>query len=76
VKTVSQVKHIPGIINPSKLFTKEIKDDAHFRRLRDLFMVSKSNFMKFGHSVPPHLTSKSLLPYYDLHSQASPESFA
>ena len=34
------VRHIPGVIKPSDLFTKEMKDDAHFRRLRDSQMVS------------------------------------
>jgi hypothetical protein len=70
------VKHIPGVINASDLFTKEIKDDAHFRRCRDSFMVSRSNFQQFGHCVPAHLTSKALLPYYNLHSKVSPETFA
>jgi hypothetical protein len=70
------VKHIPGVINAGNLFSKEIKDDAHFRRCRDTFMVSRSNFMKFGHCVSAHLTSKALLPYYSLHSKVSPETFA
>jgi hypothetical protein len=34
------VKHIPGVINAGNLFSKEIKDDAHFRRCRDTFMVA------------------------------------
>jgi hypothetical protein len=33
-------------------------------------------FMKFGHCVPTHLTSKALLPYYSLHSKVSPETFS
>ncbi|KAL7516128.1 hypothetical protein ACHAWF_000027, partial [Thalassiosira exigua] len=31
------VTHIPGEINSSDIFTKEMKDAAHFRRLRDSF---------------------------------------
>jgi hypothetical protein len=54
-----KVQHIPGVI-------KEIKDDAHFRRLRDCQMVSRSNFVKYGHTIPAHLISKSDLPYYSL----------
>ena len=38
-----QVKHIPGIINSADIFTKELKDSAHFCRLRDSFMVSSFN---------------------------------
>ena len=60
------VQHIPGVINPSDIYTKEIKDDAHFRRLRDCQMVSRSNFFKYGHTIPAHLISKSDLPYYSL----------
>ena len=67
------VLHIPGVINPSDIYTKEIKDDAHFRRLRDCQMVSRSNFLKFGHTIPAHLSSKSLLPYYSL-SASEPAS--
>ncbi|KAL7516710.1 hypothetical protein ACHAWF_000075, partial [Thalassiosira exigua] len=38
------ITHIPGAINSSDIFTKEMKDSAHFRRLRDSFMVSLANF--------------------------------
>ena len=54
------VLHIPGIINPSDLFTKEIKDAAHYRRLRDTMMVSLSNFMTHGHVVPVALPDPNL----------------
>ena len=60
------VQHIPGKINPSDLFTKEIKDASHYRRLRDSMMVSRTNFMKFGHTVPTHMMSSDSLPYYSL----------
>ncbi|KAL7459292.1 hypothetical protein ACHAWC_010958 [Mediolabrus comicus] len=59
------VRHIPGQINPSDLFTKEIKDASHFRRLRDCQMVSRANFLKYGHTVPAHISTESL-PYYSL----------
>ena len=39
-----QVKHISGKLNPSDIFTKEIKDAAHFRNLRDTFIVSKQSY--------------------------------
>jgi hypothetical protein len=62
-KTV-KITHIPGKINASDLFTKELKDDAHFRRCRDTFMVSKANFLKHGHCVPAHLADRQDLPFY------------
>eukprot|EP00956_Cyclotella_meneghiniana_P031541 scaffold83108_cov73-Cyclotella_meneghiniana.AAC.5 len=71
-----KVTHIPGVINAADLFTKELKDDAHFRRCRDTFMVSKSNFNQFGHVIPSHMTSRDNLPYYDLRSSLSPAQFA
>ena len=39
--------HIPGAINPSDIFTKEMRDGAHFRVLRDSFMTSAENFRTF-----------------------------
>ena len=62
------VKHIPGIINPSDICTKEIKYMAHFRRLCDIVMVSKANFLHFHHVVPSHISGTKTLPYYSIHS--------
>ena len=39
-----RVAHVPGKCNPSDIFTKEMKDGAHFRRLRDSFMSRAANF--------------------------------
>jgi hypothetical protein len=39
------VKHIAGKINPADIFTKEIRDGAHFRRLRDSFMSRLLDFV-------------------------------
>jgi len=55
------VRHIPGVINSADIFTKELKDSAHFRRLRDSFMVSRSNFKQFHHNVPNHMAPKTVL---------------
>ena len=68
------VAHIPGVINSSDIFTKEIKDAAHFRRLRDSMMVSLSNFHKHGHNVPEHWSDKTSLPYYSIRSSGGPSS--
>jgi len=69
------VVHIPGIINPSDIFTKEMKDATHFRRLRDYMMVSKSAFLKYTRPVPTVLaTAERILPYYSLRSQLAPPS--
>ena len=40
------VKHISGIINPSYIFTKEMKDNTYFINLRDSMMVSLQDFLK------------------------------
>ena len=68
------VAHIPGVINSSDIFTKEIKDAAHFRRLRDSMMVSLANFQKHGHNVPEHWSDKTNLPYYSIRSPGGPSS--
>ena len=39
--------HILGAVNPSDIFTKEMRDGAHFRMLRDLFMMSAESFRTF-----------------------------
>jgi hypothetical protein len=43
-KSVS-VKHVAGRTNPADIFTKEMRDGAHFHRLRDLFMSRLSDFV-------------------------------
>ena len=66
---VVRVKHNPGVINPSDIFTKEMQDAAHFRRLCDSMMCSKSVFLRYGHTVPTHITTaERILPYYSLSS--------
>jgi hypothetical protein len=69
----TKVTHIPGIINASDLFTKELKDAAHFRRCRDSFMVSKNNFERCGHVMPSHRQNKTDLPYYSIRSPVTLE---
>ena len=39
--------HIPGDINPSDIFTKEMRGAAHFRTLCDSFMMSAEKFCTF-----------------------------
>jgi hypothetical protein len=43
-KTLNVI-HVAGKINPANTFMKEIKDGAHFRRLRDSFMICLSDFV-------------------------------
>ena len=38
---------IPGAINPSDIFTKKMRDGAHFCMIRDSFMMSAENFCTF-----------------------------
>ena len=42
-KTI-KVKHVPGKTNPADIFTKEMRDGVHFRRLRDSFMSRLADF--------------------------------
>ena len=59
------VYYILGIINPNNIFTKEMKDNTHFRNLRDSMMVSLQAFLKYSYNVPTKIIStKKLLPYY------------
>ena len=64
VSRCTAIKHIPGKINPCAIFTKEIKDAAHFRALRDTVMVSLNNFLAHGHTVPSHVEEFRLPPHY------------
>ena len=70
------VEHIPGIINPSNIFTKEMKDNTHIIILRDSMMVSLQAFLKYNHNVPTHIISANkFLPYYSIRSKHTvPES--
>ena len=64
------VDHIPGIINPSNIFTKEMKDNTHFINIRDSMMVSLQAFLKYSHNVPTHIIySNKILPYYSIRSE-------
>ena len=40
------ISHVSGKCNPSDIFTKEMRDGANFRRLRDSFMSRASDFLK------------------------------
>ena len=66
---IVQVLHILGIINPSDIFTKEMRDGAHFCCLRDCMMASKNAFLKYHHNFPADIiTAECILPYYSLAS--------
>ena len=70
------VEHIPGIINPSNILTKEMKDNTQYRNLRDSMMVSLQESLKYNHNVPTHIISANkILPYYSIRSKRiGPES--
>eukprot|EP00804_Cyclotella_cryptica_P002399 CCRYP_004096-RA/>CCRYP_004096-RA protein AED:0.22 eAED:0.22 QI:0/0/0/1/0/0/3/0/917 len=72
---LAEVRHIPGVINTSNIFTKELRDAAHFRRCRDTMMVSKINFEKYGHAIPPHHQQKVDLPDYPVRSPSPLDSY-
>ena len=41
-----KVLHVSGRCNPSNIFTKEMKDGAHYQHLRDPFMCPASTFLR------------------------------
>ena len=41
-----KILHVPGQINLADIFTKEMQDGAHFRRLQDSFMCPLSDFLQ------------------------------
>ena len=64
------VNHIPGIIKPSDIFTKEIKRNTHFRNLSDSMMVYLQDFLKYSHKTPSQIiSSEKLLHYYSIRSE-------
>ena len=48
------VKHVSGKLNPSDIFTKEMRDGMHFRRLWDSFMSRLSDFVNASLLVVHH----------------------
>jgi len=41
-----KVLHVAGHCNPSDIFTKEMKDGAHYHHLRNSFMCPASTFLR------------------------------
>ena len=41
------IHHIPGVINPSDIFTKEMRNSPNFIMLRDSFMMSAESFRSY-----------------------------
>ena len=58
--------HIPGVINASELFTKELHDTAHFYHCCDAVMVSKASFDCWCHVTPSHMQYNDNLLYYTI----------
>ena len=57
------VEHIPGMINQSNISTKEIKDNTHFRNLRDSMMISLQASQNYNHNIPTHfISANKILP--------------
>ena len=47
-----------------------MKDNTHFRNLRDSMMVSLKAFLKYNHNVPTHIISANkILTYYSISSK-------
>jgi hypothetical protein len=56
---ILNILHVKGRINPADIFTKEMRDGAHFRQLRDSFMCQLSDFLHQSLLVVHHSHSKS-----------------
>jgi hypothetical protein len=54
-----RVSHVAGKCNPADIFTKEMRDGAHFRRLRDSFMCRLSSFQSESMLHIYHKTSSA-----------------
>jgi hypothetical protein len=54
-----QVEHVSGKINPADIFTKEMRDGAHFRRIRDSFMSCLSDFLSDSILAVHHAAQRS-----------------
>jgi hypothetical protein len=65
------VLHVSGCVNPADIFTKEMRDGAHFRRLRDSFMCPLSDFLQQSLLVIHH---QSQLPSHTNHRQVIPSA--
>ncbi|KAL7529706.1 LOW QUALITY PROTEIN: hypothetical protein ACHAWF_003089, partial [Thalassiosira exigua] len=59
----ASVTHIPGEINSSDIFTKDMKDAAHVYCISDSFMVLGASFLRFSHTVPAEVGGKTP-PFY------------
>ena len=74
---VLNVLHVKGRVNPADIFTKEMRDGAHFRRLRDSFVCRLSLYLQqsllvihHSHSTPPPV------PHLVVPSVASSQTFS
>jgi hypothetical protein len=56
-----QILHVPGRTNPANIFTKEMRDGAHFWHLQDSFMCPLADFLQ-----------QFLLEVHLSHQQAEP----
>jgi hypothetical protein len=53
------VKHVSGKLNPADIFTKEMCDGAHFRKLQDSFMSCLSEFLNESILAIHHASQRS-----------------
>ena len=60
-----KVERIPGIINPSDIFTKQIKENTNYWNMLNYMMVPLQDFIRYHHNVPSHIIyADKILPYY------------
>jgi hypothetical protein len=54
-----QVHHVAGKVDPADIFTKEMRNGAHFRHLCDLFMSCLSHFLQDSILAVHHESQRS-----------------
>ena len=57
-----QILHVPGWTNPADIFTKEMRDGAHFWRLRYSFMCPLADFLQQSLFIV-HLSCQQAKPH-------------
>ena len=65
------VEYVRGKCNPSDIFTKEMRDGANFRRLRDSFMSRASTFLKGIYNSLHPLSSQPITHTLEAAAQAA-----
>ena len=62
-----EVEHIFGIINPSNIFTKDMKYKTLFSNIKNSMIVSLQEFLKYSLNVPTYNNSAKTILHLSSH---------